>query len=118
TLLDRSEGGGGPGECDGLAAQRAGAEDDGENNLQFSQYLVEGHPGVCAFGSVRSRVQKAWARAARVTWRCQAVNERPSKWSRPRPVFSSRWSCSTRHLILAGRTSSVIGVSGGRVDSQ
>jgi hypothetical protein len=24
-------------------------------------------------------VQKAWARTARVTWRCQPVNERPSK---------------------------------------
>src|SRR5512135_890994 len=35
-------------------------------------------------------VQKAWARTARVTWRCQPVNERPSKWSSPRPVFSSR----------------------------
>src|ERR1035441_9780280 len=49
-------------------AQGAGAEDDGEHDLQFAQHLVEGHPGAGAFGSVRSRVQKAWAR---VTWRCQ-----------------------------------------------
>ena len=43
-----------------------------------------------AFGSVLSMVQKAWARAARVMWRCQPVKDRPSKWARPRPVFSSR----------------------------
>ena len=90
TLLGRCEGGGEPVGGDGLAAQGAGAEDEGEHDLQFVQDLVEGHPGACAFGSVRSRVQKAWARTARVTWRCQPVNERPSKWSRPRPVFSSR----------------------------
>ena len=71
-------------------AQGAGAEDDGQDDLQFAQDLVEGHPGAGAFGPVRSRVQKAWARAARVTFRCQPVQERPSKWSRPRPVFSSR----------------------------
>src|SRR6266567_9269615 len=90
TLLGRSEGGGEPVGGDGLAAQGAGAEDEGEHDLQLVQDLVEGHPGARAFGSVRSRVQKAWARAARVTWRCQPANERPSKWSRPKPVFSSQ----------------------------
>jgi hypothetical protein len=33
---------------------------------------------------------RAWASAARVTCRCRPVKERPSKWSRPRLVFSSR----------------------------
>src|SRR5947209_6660295 len=73
TLLSPCEGCGEPVEGDGLAAQRAGAEDDGEHKLQFVQGLVEGHPGACAFGSVRILVMKAWARAARVTWRCQPV---------------------------------------------
>ena len=90
TLLGSGEGGFEPVEGDGLAAQRTGAEDDGEHNLQLAQDLVQAHPGAGAFGSVRIMVQKAWARTARVTWRCQPVNERPSKWSRPRPVFSSR----------------------------
>jgi hypothetical protein len=67
TLLGRCEGGGEPVEGDGLAAQGAGAEDEGQDDLQFSQDLVEAHPGACAFGSDRSRVQNAWARAARVT---------------------------------------------------
>ena len=90
TLLGRSEGGGEPAGGDGLAAQGAGAEDEGEHDLQLAQDLVEGHPGAGTSGSVRSMVQKAWARTARVTWRCQPSQERPSKWSRPRPVFSSR----------------------------
>src|SRR5690348_10881809 len=71
TLLGSGEGSGEPVECDGLAAQGAGAEDEGEDDLQFSQGLVEGHPGAGAFGSARIMVMKAWARAARVTWRCQ-----------------------------------------------
>src|SRR5205807_6802308 len=90
TLLGRSQGSGEAAGGDGLAAQGAGAEDEGQDDLQFVQDLVQGHPGACAFGSDLSRVQKAWARVARVTWRCQPANERPSKWSRPRPVFSSR----------------------------
>jgi hypothetical protein len=44
---------------------------------------VQGHPGAGTFGSMQIRVQNAWATAARVTWRCQPANERPSKWSRP-----------------------------------
>src|SRR5450755_2685559 len=90
TLLGRGEGGGKAAEGDWLGAERAGAEDEGEHDLQFVQDLVEGHPGAATFGSVRIMVQKAWARTARVTCRCQPVNERPSKWSRPRPVLSSR----------------------------
>src|ERR1022692_1992097 len=70
TLLGRGEGGESV-EGEGLAAEGAGAEDEGEHDLQFVQDLVEGHPGAGAFGSVRIMVQKAWARAARVTWRCQ-----------------------------------------------
>ncbi len=40
--------------------------------------------------------QNRWAAVTRVIWRCQPVQERPSKWFRPRPVFSSRSSCSIR----------------------
>ena len=90
ALLGWGEGGSEPFGGDGLAAQGAGAEDEGKHDLQLVQDLVEGHPGAGTFGSLRIMVQKAWARTARVTWRCQPVNERPSKWSRPRPAFSSR----------------------------
>src|SRR6266516_4529493 len=71
TLLGRCQNGGEPVEGQRLGAQGAGAEDDGEHDLQFVQGLVEGHPGACAFGSVLIMVMKAWARTARVTWRCQ-----------------------------------------------
>src|ERR1017187_3126105 len=118
TLLGSGEGGGEAVEGDGLMAEGAGAEDEGEHDLQFVQDLVEGHPGAGTCGSVLIMVQKAWARAARVTWRCQPVKERPSKWSRPRPVFSSGWSCSIRQRIFASRTSSAAGVPAGRLDSQ
>jgi hypothetical protein len=70
TLLGWGEGGGELVKCEGLAAQGAGAEDEGEDDLQFSHHLVEGHPGAGAFGSVRMLVMKAWERTARVTWRC------------------------------------------------
>ena len=40
-MLGRCEGGGGPVECQRLRAQGAGAEDDGEDDLQFSQDLVK-----------------------------------------------------------------------------
>src|SRR5258708_32449833 len=96
-----------------MGAEGAGAEDEGEQDLQLVQGLVEGHPGIGAFGSVRIMVQNAWARAARVTWRCQPGNERPSKWARPRPVFSSRESCSTRQRILASRASAATAEVGG-----
>src|SRR2546429_2119468 len=62
---------------------------EGEQRLPLAEYGVQGHAGAEAFGSRRSRVQKAWARTTRVTWRCQPMNERPSKWSMPRPVLSS-----------------------------
>src|SRR5258708_33215559 len=98
-----------------MGAEGAGAEDEGEQDLQLVQGLVEGHPGIGAFGSVRIMVQNAWARAARVTWRGQPGNERPSKGSRPRPAFSSPDSCSTRQRILARRASPATGASGRRV---
>ena len=75
---------------EGALAGVAGAGHDGEQVLQLAEDCVEGQAGAAAFGSRRSRVQKAWASTTRVTWRCQPVKERPSKWSRPRPVFSSR----------------------------
>ena len=68
TLLGSGEGGGEPVEGDGLAAEGAGAEDEGEHDLQFVQDLVEGHPGAGAFGSVRIMVQKAWARDVTRPW--------------------------------------------------
>ena len=49
TLLGQSEGGGEPVERDGLPAQGAGAEDEGEHDLQFAQGLVEGHPGAATY---------------------------------------------------------------------
>src|SRR5215208_247570 len=51
---------------------------------------VEAQAGEAAFGSVCSRVRNSWAAVTRVTWRCQPAKVRPSKWSRPRPVFGSR----------------------------
>ena len=60
TLLGRSEGGGEPAERDGLPAQGAGAEDEGQDDLQFSQGLVKGHPGAATFGPARIMVMKAW----------------------------------------------------------
>src|SRR5450755_3432589 len=90
TLLCSGECGGEPVEGEGLAAERAGAEDEGEHDLQFVQDLVERHPGAGTFGFARIMVQNAWARTARVTWRCQPVKERPSKWASPSPVLSSR----------------------------
>jgi hypothetical protein len=58
-LLACGEGSGEAVEGDGLAAQGAGAEDDGEHDLQLVQDLVRGHPGARAFGSVLSMVAKA-----------------------------------------------------------
>src|SRR2546423_10698755 len=40
-----------------------------EQGLQLAEYGVEGQAGAAAFGSRRSRVQKAWASTARGTWR-------------------------------------------------
>ena len=48
-MLGRSEGGGEAVERDGLPAQGAGAEDEGQDDLQFSQSLVEGHPGAATY---------------------------------------------------------------------
>ncbi len=87
--------------------------------LEFADDAVEGQPCPLAFGLVSRRVvMNRWAAVTRVAWWCQPVQERPSKWSRPRPVFSSRKSCSMRQRILARRTSSFSGVSGSRVAIQ
>jgi len=59
TFLGRREGGGEPVERDGLVAQGAGAEDEGQDDLQFVQGLVGGYPGICAFGLVWIMVMKA-----------------------------------------------------------
>jgi len=71
-------------------ADVAGAGHDGEQLLQLTKHGVEGQAGASAVGSRRSRMQNAWASTVRVTWRCQPTKLRPSKWSIPSPVLSSR----------------------------
>jgi hypothetical protein len=51
---------------------------------------VERQVGVGAFGCSRCSVRNAWVAVARVTWWCQPVQDRSSKWSRPRLCLSSR----------------------------
>jgi hypothetical protein len=75
---------------DGTVAGGAGAGHDREEDLEFLHDGVEGQAGAGTFGSRRRLLRKAWARLTRVTWRCQPMNVRPSKWSMPRPVLSSR----------------------------
>src|SRR3954468_22619504 len=75
---------------DGLSADGAGAGPGGQEGLQVVQDRVQAQAGAAAFGLVRSRVMNSWAAVTRVTCRCQPDQVRPSKWSRPRPVFSSR----------------------------
>src|SRR3954470_17430551 len=75
---------------DGLSADDAGAGPGGQKGLQLVQDRVEAQAGAAAFGLVRSRVMNNWAAVTRVTWRCQPAKVRPSKWARPRAVFSSR----------------------------
>jgi len=75
---------------DGLAADAAGAGPGGEQGLQLAKDRVQAQARATAFGSARSRVTNSWAAETRVTWRCQPVKVRPSKWSSPRPVLSSR----------------------------
>jgi hypothetical protein len=77
-------------EQEGLMTRVACAGPDGKERLQLAKDRIEAQAGAAAFGSRRSKVQKAWARAARVTWRCQPAKLRPSKWSRPSPSLSSR----------------------------
>src|SRR3954471_3766013 len=72
------------------AADDADAGPGREQGLQVVQDRVQAQTGDPAFGSVRSRVRNSWAAVTRVTWRCQPVKVRPSKWSRPRPVLHSR----------------------------
>src|SRR3954452_2416530 len=75
---------------DGLSADDAGAGPGGQKGLQLVQDRVEAQAGAAAFGLVRSPVRNNWAAVTRVTWRCQPVKVRPSKWSRPRAVLHSR----------------------------
>ena len=75
---------------DAVSADGAGAGPGRQEGLQLVQDLVEAQAGAAAFGSLRSRVRNSWAAVTRVTWRCQPTKLRPSKWSRPRPVFNSR----------------------------
>src|SRR3954447_12433195 len=72
------------------AADDAGAGPGREQGLQVVQDRIQAQAGAAAFGSVRSRVRNSWAAVTRVTWRGQPAKVRPSKWSRPRAVFSSR----------------------------
>ncbi|GAA3483282.1 hypothetical protein GCM10018966_078140 [Streptomyces yanii] len=45
-----------------------------QEGLEFAEHRVEGQAGAGAFGSILSRVQKAWAREARVTCHVQGGN--------------------------------------------
>src|SRR5690349_12060293 len=74
----------------GALAGGAGAGPAVQQVLNGVEDLVEGESAVSAFGARRCSVRKAWAAVTRVTWWCQPVQERPSKWSRPRPCLSSR----------------------------
>ncbi len=73
-----------------LVADWAAAGPGGQELLDEVDHLVEGQAVGGVFGSVRCWVMNRWAAVTRVRCRCQPVNERPSKWSRPSPVFSSR----------------------------
>jgi hypothetical protein len=74
-----------------LAAVGAVSEPSGDHSLEFFEDAVQAQAAPAAFGVVRrSRVMKRWAAVTRVTWRCQPVKVRPSKWERPSPVLSSR----------------------------
>ncbi len=75
---------------DGLSAGGAGAGPGGDEVLEEAQGLVEGQALAGAFGVLRCSVRNGWAAVTRVACRCQPVNERLSKRSSPRGVFSSR----------------------------
>ena len=62
-----------------------------EEPLESVQQGVEGQACPDAFRLViRSQVRNTCAAVTRVAWWCHPVQLRPSKWSRPTPVFSSR----------------------------
>ena len=62
-----------------------------EELLKVFQQGVEGQGCPSAFGLARRiQVRKTWAAVAKVAWWCQPVQLRPSKWSSPTPVLSSR----------------------------
>ena len=86
TSLGRRPGAG----VDALSADGAGASPGREQCLQLAEHGIETQAGAATFGLVRSRVTNSWAAVTRVTWRCQPAKVRPSKWSRPSAVFSSR----------------------------
>jgi len=74
-----------------VMAGGADADPIREELLEVGQQGVEGQGCPSAFGLVRrSQVRKTWAAVAKVAWWCQPVQLRPSKWSSPTPVFSSR----------------------------
>src|SRR3954454_4093708 len=70
ALLGGVRRGGWPG-ADRPSAGAARAGPDVEQGLELAEYGVERQAGAGTFGSRRSWVQKACARAASVTWRCQ-----------------------------------------------
>lgn len=74
-----------------VMTERAGTDPTSKRALEFTEDSVEGQSCPVAFGSVSRRVvMKRWAAVTRVAWWCQPSQERPSKWSSPRPVFNSR----------------------------
>src|SRR4051794_26968215 len=70
ALLGGVRRGGWPG-ADRPSAGAARAGPDVEQGLELAEYGVERQAGAGTFGSRRNWVQKACARAASVTWRCQ-----------------------------------------------
>lgn len=74
----------------GLVAGGADAGPAPQDVLESVEDVVEGEADVGTFGARRCSVRKAWAAVTRVTRWCQPGQERPSKWSRPRPCLSSR----------------------------
>ena len=76
----------------GALAVGAAAEHSDDRCLDLDQQLVEAQAAPWAFGSAVKRwmVMNRWAAVTRVTWWCQPLQVRPSKWSRPRPCLSSR----------------------------
>lgn len=69
----------------------AAFERSDEDVLDVFQHLVEAQAAPCTFGEASLLiVMNKCAAVTRVRWRWKPLKERPSKWSRPSPVFSSR----------------------------
>ena len=69
----------------------AASELSDEDPLEFLEDPVQAQAAPAAFGVARRfLVMNRWAAETRVTWWWKPGKDRPSKWERPSPVFSSR----------------------------